>query len=539
MWSVFFRMIVTDGLSKTEDKSSVKSDYQKWQGHNIDKTVNGRFKIRKSINGKVVYFGTYDTFSEACVVRDRLIECGWDKSILLTEDDKINEYYGYIRRNGDYCYDVNRPKNNKKGLPRYMGTCRSIEEALYYRDIAESNDYIIGKPSEYDLITDNPYINEGLKYPVPERLTSKNRNKSNYGKGYVKEKGPNSYQVWYNKKYYGSYTTQEYAEYIRLKLNENNWDKNKLEKIKKDYPKYYTYILHFWRHIYLDEKNQTWYCKKLLENNELITFSYKNPYDTLHERDLYEKYNWNIDDLVELADYTENPYEKIVLPPYPTRRTKINYKLNEEYYTQLLEDMIFFIREFDINSIAAMEETLDTTEYTIKTCLDKFNINWSDFKTLVHSGEEPLDLLTYENIITPDLKPKNSKTDYIYYDKSRKYSPWIIRKNNIHYGSYSTKKIAIKVVNRLKKCDWNKNKIEDIKKEINYKTPSQKGETSKLIYTDKRNPKKTRYYIQYKNEWYGSYTNKKTAEKAVKLLKKYNWDKKRLKDIKKKLNGEK
>jgi hypothetical protein len=534
-------MIVTDGLVKEDIKTQGKSDYQKWIGKHIDKTASGKFKIRKSIKGKNVYFGTYDSFDEAIRVRDMLIDNGWDKSILITEEDRIKEYYKYIRRNGDYYYDVNRPKNNKKGLPRYMGTCLSIEEALYYRDIAKSKDYIIGKPQEYDLITDNPYINEGLKYPLPETLTpKKDKSKSRYGKGYVKKKGHNSYQVWCNKNYYGSYTTSEYAEYIRLKLYENNWDTNKLEEIKKGYPEYYTYILHFWKYIYYNENVDTWSCRKyFLETKEFLIFTFNNPYDALHERDLYEEHGWDIDSVVELAVLCDNPYKDIELPPYPTRRVKIKYDLNEEYYTNFIEDMAFFIREFNINSITAMRETLDTSNHIIYDALSKFNISWEDFRELVHSGEDILSVLTYENIVVPDLEPVKSKSNYIYYDKSQKYSPWLINHKGVYFGRYSDKNSAVKIVNRLEKCGWDKKQLNNIRESIGYVSPARKGETSKLIYKDKRNPKKPHYYIKrYINGesiWYGSYKDKETAEKVVRQLKKYNWDKEKLPEIKEKI----
>jgi len=531
-------MIVTDGL--IDNKSDSKSDYQKWFGKNIDKTSTGKFKVRKVINGKQYYFGTYDSFDEAVAVRDKLIESDWDKNIILTDEDKINQYYKYIKCNGDYYYEVNRPKNNKKGLPRYMGTCKSIEEALYYRDIARSNDYIIGKASEYDLITDNPYIKNGLKYPIPEKLKPrKNRQQSTYGKGYVTEKGPNSYQVWYNKKYYGSYTTQEFAEYIRLKLYENNWDKTKLPKIKKEYPEYYINTLHFWRHIYYDKETNKWICRKFLSKDNEIYFSFKNPEDTLHERDLYEKYDWDINKVVELAEPCENPYKNMELPAYPTRRVKINHDLNEEHYTNFIEDIAFFIREFNINSIPAMAETLDTTKYLINDALDKFNITWNDFIELAYSGEEISTVLTYDNIVTPDLKPVKSKSNYVYYAKSRKYSKWIIVKDKVFYGSYSTKKIALKVANHLKKVDWDKKQLDNIRESIGYKSCKTRGDTSKLIYEDKRTPNKTRYYIKKqvggKSVWYGSYKNKKTAEKIVKELQKCNWNKEQLQLIKEKI----
>lgn len=526
-------MIITDGI--ITDEKTDKTDYQKFHGRNIDKTSNGRYRIRKVFSGKTVYFGTYDTFMEAVTIRDKLIDNDWDKSILVSEEDKIMDYYSLVHSNGDYCFEVRRPKNNKNGLPRYMGTCNSIEEALYYRDIAKTNNYIIGKPIEYDLITDNPYIINGLKYPLPDRLKKhKTRNQSHYAKGYIKKKSHNSYQVWYNKKYYGSYTTPEYAEYIRLKLYENNWNTNKIEEIKKAYPEYYTYILHFWRYIKHNEKHNTWSLFKPLDykKGDVLQFTFKNPEDVLYERDLYEKYDWDMDTVVELAEDTYNKYYDMNLPPYPTRRKNINYGIQEKY-EKILEDIIFFINEFNITSYHDMCETLDIT--SMRPILKKYNTTWTELKNIITGGENPLELLTFNGTVQPDLKPVKSKNNYIYYDKSSKYTPWLIRKDNIYYGRYPSKKIARKIVNRLKKCNWDKKQLTRIREEIGYVSPSHKGETSKLIYLDKRNPKNIRYYIKYLSTYYGSYDTMNIAQRVVKELKKVDWDKKQLPQIKEKI----
>lgn len=527
-------VVLTDGIIE-QDNTKGKSDFQKYIGQNIDKTDSGRFRVRKVIDGKTVYFGTYDTLDEAVTIRDRLAVCGWDKSIIRTEDDLIQEYYSRIHRNGDYCFEVRRPKNNKKGLPRYMGVCHSIEEALYYRDIAKKNDYIIGKPSEYDLITDNPYLKNGLKYPLPKRLQkTKNRKESTYGTGYCKKSGPNSYQVWYNKKYYGSYTTKEYAEYIRLKLNENQWDISKLDEIKKAYPEYYTKLLYFWRYIKYDEKHDSWRCSKTLSKDNIVRFTFNKPEDALYERDLYEKYNWNMDDVVELADDTYNKYYDMTLPPYPTRQKRAKYGVKEDY-KEIIEDMAFFVEEFDITTWDGICETLNLSTHKLNSILKKYNTSWIDFKNIVFSGENPLEVLTFNDIIEPDLTPKKSKTDYIYYDKSRKYTPWLVTKDNIFYGRYSSKRIASKIVTRLKKCNWDKEELPRIREEIGYISPSRKGETSKLIYMDKRNPKNIRYYIRHLSTYYGAYDTRETAEKVVNELEKVDWDKKQLPFIKDKL----
>lgn len=39
----------------------------------------GRFVVRKYINGKYTYFGFYETLEEAIKVREICVECGWRK----------------------------------------------------------------------------------------------------------------------------------------------------------------------------------------------------------------------------------------------------------------------------------------------------------------------------------------------------------------------------------------------------------------------------------------------------------------------------
>ena len=49
-----------------------------------------------------------------------------------------------------------------------------------------------------DLKQDNPYLIDGLKYPLPERLTP--TKKSNYGKGTISKKGKASYHIYHGGK---------------------------------------------------------------------------------------------------------------------------------------------------------------------------------------------------------------------------------------------------------------------------------------------------------------------------------------------------
>lgn len=48
----------------------------------IYKSTYGKFVIRKTINGKFGYFGTYGTLKEAQAIRDKLEKCNWDKRVI-------------------------------------------------------------------------------------------------------------------------------------------------------------------------------------------------------------------------------------------------------------------------------------------------------------------------------------------------------------------------------------------------------------------------------------------------------------------------
>ncbi|WP_405316217.1 hypothetical protein [Methanobrevibacter sp.] len=49
----------------------------------------GRYRIQKVINGRKISYGTYDTLEEAILVRDKLMECDWDKKQLQEIKDEL------------------------------------------------------------------------------------------------------------------------------------------------------------------------------------------------------------------------------------------------------------------------------------------------------------------------------------------------------------------------------------------------------------------------------------------------------------------
>lgn len=64
--------------NKVKKESKKKSNPLKY----IQKHSDGRYRVRKSVGGKLIYFGYYDTVNDAIRVRDKLVEVGWKKYLL-------------------------------------------------------------------------------------------------------------------------------------------------------------------------------------------------------------------------------------------------------------------------------------------------------------------------------------------------------------------------------------------------------------------------------------------------------------------------
>jgi len=194
----------------------------------IYKNSGDHYIIRKIINGKQENYGTYNSLEEARTVRDQLIENNWDKTIVqgkLDQEAQVKKYYHHITCNGRY-YTIFNHQN------KYSGHTKTIEEALYYRDLTfdlDKEDMV--KPNELDLVTGNPYL-DGLEVPLPDRLV-KTFKGTDYGTGHIMKKGKQSYHVYYGGTYYCACPTYEMAYYMRQELNKADWDKSQLKSIQR------------------------------------------------------------------------------------------------------------------------------------------------------------------------------------------------------------------------------------------------------------------------------------------------------------------
>ena len=445
--------------------------------------VGNKYSIDKSINNERIHFKTCDTLHEAIIIRDKLKKNGWEP---LPEDETekqerlIKEYYLKIGRHGNR-YHV---RNNHD---EYIGTTKIIEEALYFRDLYRTYPKNkVPRMNTVDLVSDNPYYQNGLEYPLPERLKLPPDN-SMYGKGSIIKKGDTSFHVHHGKKpsYICACPTMEMALYVRDEMNKVDWDKSELQRILDDYPKYYTKLLFFYQYI---NKHRVWNQqtkdKKVYDGweitipNEFLEKEkslekigvYRNIEDALFERDFLVEHDWDYNLLVETINDEENPYYDMTLPPYPTRKIRNISKRN--YREKELTEIMKLIQEDPSLSQRDIADKLSIADVTIRNWLKRlYNTDYLEFKRLVLDGVNPLEVLKkQEQIIQPDLstaKP-NNYTGYVHHMKNGNYN---VSKGGEYYGTYKDEGLARKIAKDMAKVDWDKSKLKAIQKKHGYTSP--------------------------------------------------------------------
>ena len=494
----------------------------------------GTFKIVKTLNGKTRHYGTFYSLKEAMDYRDLLISNNWEPLPLTPEEEyqlKQDEYYKRIRLSKSGLRYKILNINHK-----YLGSCESIEDALYFRDKYEEYDHK-QLPEIIDL-SDNPYT-DNLEYSVPERLKKRERKIS---KGCIRKAGPAQYHLLkmdkrYKKNYICSCRTYEMAWYVQHELMKRKWNREELPEILDDYPLWYTKLLELYRYIGINKKSKEYTItiprEHLASDKSLEKYTgYKNVEDALYERDFLVAHDWDYDALVECIDDTQNPYYDMILPPYPER--KIRNLRERNYHEKELTKLYELINENPEASQTELCNQIGASEVTVRNWLNRFwNSNYTEFKQITLSGENPLEVLEkVPHIYQPDLsksKPHNFK-GYISRSKS-KSSPYLIRYNNREWGYYNTREQAQAAVKKLIKCNWDRSKLASIKESVGWKTaltrrdnvyPTPDGGWT--IRKKDSNRKMTNY---------GYYKDKQIAEYIKDALKLHNWDKKEYPRIRK------
>lgn len=493
----------------------------------IYKTKCDTYTITKQINNKRITYKTCETLDEAIKYRDRLIANNW-QPLEETVEEKIEkeqkEYFKYVQKTGKgRRYKI---VNSQDG---YLGATGTIEEALYYRDkYSHLDKKDCPKPKDVDLTTDNPYIINGLKYPLPERLVL-NKKTSGYGDGQIVKKGQTSYHVYRGgigngrHGYICACATYEEAYYIRQELQKNNWNLSKLEEIRENYPKYYTKLLYFYQYISKNTNNTRKYVltfpKKYTKDCTIDHIVYSKIEDALYERDFLKEHEWDYNLLVETLDDNKNPYYNMTLPPYPSRKIRNISDVN--YHEKELHQIIELIKSGMSNQREICSK-LNISDVVLRKWLNElYNTNWNEFRTIVQSGENPLELLEkQERIYQPDLSralPKNWNNWVSYLKKPNRYQ---VRKGTETYGVYESEELAHKISNELQKVDWDKSRLKEIQAKFGYESPIL---SKKWVYEQGR-----KWAVRRKNKKrqmvnYGSWYDKRIAIIVRDMLLLYGW----------------
>jgi len=498
-----------------------RNPYEKANGKNIYKNNQGKYYVQKIINGEAKNYGMFDTFHEAMKRRDECIRNGWVWEPTLHQ--RVKDYYK--------CIHVKGNKYNIYRTHKYFGVCDTIEEALWFRDKCLESDWNVPKPKELDLITGNPYLENGLDYPLPDRLKLPDKIIRRPVGTIVKGKGDQSYAVMKNKDYFGCYRTFEMAYYVLSKLRECDFDKDQLDQIINDYPTWYTELMYFYQYIF--KKGKGWCINitpKNSESGKLEHLYFRRIEDALWERDLLVKYDWNEELVVECADDTKNPYYDMELPPYPQRKIKnIQERVDR---TEMFNRMSVLIG-LGANQEEISDE-LGMTSVTLRNILKReFDISFIDFRRIVESGEDPNDVLTQKKkIYQPDLKRYYPNNNFVSYYKSLKSPYCIYHKNkdrvSEYFGAYPTRELANKISNDLQACNWDKSQLLEIQRRHGWESPKSNPYITKRYYTSKVTGERyvQNYQVRKKDKGsFGTYNDNRVAELVRDLLVDCDWDK--------------
>ena len=489
----------------------------------IYQTGPNTWSIDKSINGKIRHYKCFKTLGEAITYRNRLIENNWEPlppSEEELQEKEISDYFKYVE-----CTGKSRTYRIRNKKSEYLGMAATIEEALYFRDL-----YYLTPKNEVpptktiDLITDNPYIKEGLKYPLPERLILKEKT-STYGEGTIIQKGPTSFHIYHGKNYDGgghhkyicACQTYEMAYYVKQEMNKVNWDRDQLQKILDNYPRYYTWLLFFYQYIIADRYNGELTGKYYLAppkdktGGRLEHILYYRIEDALYERDFLKEHGWDYDLLAETIDDSKNPYYDMELPPYPTRKIKNISERN--YHENELTEIHLALQEDDSLSLEAAADIMGFIPTTVRRWLKQYyNSSWSEFKDISINGDNPLEVLEKQELIyQPDLStamPPNYNNHVSYLQKAKR---WQVRKGTETYGVYPDEKLAHKISNELAKVDWDKSKLKKIQAKFGYESPVM---SKRWVYKQGRKWAVRRKDKNRKMITYGVWYDKRIAEIA-------------------------
>ena len=325
--------------------------------------------------------------------------------------------------------------------------------------------------------------------------------------------------------YITEYSTYEEAYYVRQELQKNDWDTSKIKEIEKGFPEYYTELLYYWQYIHYSEEEEAWFIlvpKAKSPARKLEHLRYSNVEDALFERDFLVEHGWDYEVLVECIDDTRNPYYIKSLPPYPKYKIRnIQQRKSHKNRILLMQELILEDNDIRISEVA---EIFDRTPQTIRQWLRNYNTNYTEFKSVVLEGKNPLEEFTFNKKIYKPTVPSGESANYVYFNKRGSQNPYGIIKNHTWYGYYPTRELADKIVADLQECNWDKKMLPSIQAKYGFQQSRKNNGTIRKV----GNKFSVRKHLNKKETSYGTYKTKEIAERIREELIKKEWDKEEL-----------
>lgn len=417
---------------------------------------------------------------------------------------KPSEYYSFFNHKTEIDtkyiqfragkYEIRKTINGK---PQYFGRYETLKEAQQIR---------------------NHYEKKGWKQEKKENPT---RNIYKHDNQWRIEKS-----IKGHRHHYGSYPLLEYAQYLRDRLEECNYDEKELSRIKQEYPKYYTEAIRFYQMIRKIDSKTPWQVMDTRKQPIEIIAVCSKVEDALWERDLYLEYEDDIQSICE--DTRPNPYYEMKLPYWQTRRPRGGTRFPRSF-KQEINNYIKLIKK-GTHRIGEAAKASNCNPITIRTQLRHYGATWTDLKYMVQNNVDPWTVLKDQRvkIIQPDLNNYRSPNNYVH--KGETPGTWTIQRKKIYYGTYPDKKLAQNIAYDLKQCDWDKKELPRIQKKFKHKSMVM---SKKWVYPNKPNGEVISWSVRHKDKSrkminYGTYKDYSYATLVRYYLICCGWDKSKL-----------
>ena len=209
-------LLIDNNWDETKIDRKFFSDYENTERNKYAKNISrisDKFKVGKTINGKLKFFGSFKYLGNAVRLRDLLIESNWTESAIPEE---LFRDYSSSNKGGEYIVCVNDLYKVHKlidGKQRNFGSFKEKSNAIILRDLLIENNWDESN--------------------IPEKFFSDYegyRKRNKYGKNIslINKYFRVSRTVDGKRKNYGSFKDVDNACRLRDLLIENDWDDSKI-----------------------------------------------------------------------------------------------------------------------------------------------------------------------------------------------------------------------------------------------------------------------------------------------------------------------